>query len=202
MVIGQYDAKRQLLYQARREGPSFLEREATSLGFSSDEVYELYEWLDLGIHRGIRQWPTSAYPLDILQSLAAARATRTIGEGIDVARVEYRNPIEVILGGSGFLLLGVIYAVRFVRDWSSKRRLGAAQATIAEHDARRSGSHADFTEWLVDEARQGRLYVPPQELVNLITNSDVRAIDRLSENDVWLELPRGTDAPPEETPAN
>jgi hypothetical protein len=199
MILGQYDARRQLLYQARRTGPNFLEREAIGLGFSSDEIYELYEWLDLGFHQGTRRWLTSAYPIDILQNLAAARATRTIGERIDVAQVEYRNPIEIVLGGSGFLLLGVIYAVRFVRDWSSNRRLAAAQATMAEHDARRSGSHADFAEWLVSEARQGRLYAPPQELVNLITNSEVRAIDRLAENDIRLELPPGTDAPPKET---
>ncbi len=129
----------------------------------------------------------------MVQSLAAARATRTIGSRIEVISAEYRNPIEVVLGGSGFLLLGVIYALRFVRDWSNTRRVDAARATQAEQDARRASSHADFSEWLVSEARRGNLHVPPQELVNIVTNSDLRAIDRLAENEVQLQLPPGSD---------
>jgi hypothetical protein len=193
-VIAQHDERRQLLYRAKRSGPSFLEAEARELGYSPEDIFDLYEWLDLGIYRGTRRWLTSAYPTDIIQSLAAARATRSLGSQIEVLRAEYRNPIEIVLGGSGFLLLGAAYSLRLVRDWANTRRVGAAQATQAEHEARRAGCHADLSEWLVSEARNGRLYVPPHELVNLVTKTDFRAIDRLADNDIHLELPAGTDA--------
>jgi hypothetical protein len=71
---------------------------------------------------------------------------------------------KIVLGGSGFLLLGAIYVLRLIRNWSHIRRIGAAQAEQAEQaesNARRATTHAEFSQWLMDEARQGRLAVPP-----------------------------------------
>jgi hypothetical protein len=116
-----------------------------------------------------------------------------LGEPAQVIHAEYRNPLEVNLEGSGFLLLGTIYVLRLVRDWSHIRRIGAAQATQAESAARRATTHADFSQWLVDEARHGRLHVSPSELVNLVTRPEVQALDRLADDKIRLQLPEGTD---------
>ena len=80
--------------------------------------------------------------------------------------VSYRNPIEVILGGSGFLMVGAMLMLRIVRDWSSARRYGAVAATMTESTARRSTTyprpggvaHArnSRTPCAGDEGRQGK----------------------------------------------
>jgi hypothetical protein len=100
---------------------------------------------------------------------------------------------KIVLGGSGFLLLGAIYVLRLIRNWSHIRRIGAAQAEQAESNARRATTHAEFSQWLMDEARQGRLAVPPHEFVDLVARTEVRAIDRLADSDIRLQLPEGTD---------
>jgi hypothetical protein len=69
-------------------------------------------------------------------------------EQVRVVEVSYRNAIEVILGGSGFLMVGAMLMLRIVRDWSSARRAGAVAATMTESAARRSTTYADLAEWL------------------------------------------------------
>jgi hypothetical protein len=86
-----------------------------------------------------------------------------VSRGVEVS---YRNAIEVILGGSGFLMVGAMLMLRIVRDWSSARRAGAVAATMTESAARRSTTYADLAEWLAhgilglhgagDEGPQGR----------------------------------------------
>jgi len=59
----------------------------------------------------------------------------------------------------------VLPAVRLVRDWSSSRRRGGAQARAAEAAAKDAEARAEFVCWLVEEAKSGRMLLPPGELL-------------------------------------
>ncbi|MDQ3885721.1 MAG: hypothetical protein M3308_01570, partial [Actinomycetota bacterium] len=114
MTLAHSDEQRQLLYRVSREGTRFLEREAAQLGYRPRDLFALDEWLETGFFRPRSGRFLFAYPTDLIETLADARATRAVGTPIEVVRAEYRNPLEVILGGSGFLLLGAIYVVRII----------------------------------------------------------------------------------------
>jgi len=101
--------------------------------------------------------------------------------------------LEVILTGSGFLIVGTIYVLRMVRDWSSKRREGAAVAREAEATARQKSAGAALMEWLVEEAKAGRLHVPPGDLLAAVSSYQTEVLHRLAEDDVQLQVPAGTD---------
>lgn len=106
-----------------------------------------------------------------------------IGNPLTISSAEYRNPLELVLTGSGFMISGALLVLRMVRDWGNTRRRGAAVAQQEEATARRSATQADFMEWLVDEAKHGRLAVPPGDLLGLMTQSDVNAAQRLGAKD-------------------
>jgi hypothetical protein len=81
-----------------------------------------------------------------------------------------------ILSGSAVLLLGAIhYVLQFVRDWSHIRRIGAAEAQRAEVAAQRAAIHADFSQWLVDEAKIGSLHMSLSELIDVVTRPEIQA---------------------------
>lgn len=195
--LAHHAARQQLLYQAVRRGPHSLQREANEFGYplSDRDLNALDEWLHTGFYPRPGRFLFD-YPADLIDVLADARSVRMLGTPTDVVQVEYRNPLEVILGGSGFLLLGVIYVLRLARDWSHTRRIGAARAEAAESVARRATTHADFVEWLVVEATQGRLHQPPHELVDLVTRPEIQTLDRIANNEIQLQLPTGMDPKP------
>lgn len=77
----------------------------------------------------------------------------------------------------GFLLLlGSIPVLRLMRDWGHTRRIGAAEAQQAEAAAQRAITHADLCRWLVDEAKVGRLHMPPSELIDVLTHPEIQAL--------------------------
>jgi hypothetical protein len=199
-------AHRQVTYELRLGGLEAGLRAARSVGFNWVDVRDFAEWISSsGLWRlnvppyrdprspepppGRPSWG----PDEFIRLLADARLPDLMGSPAGVRRLEYRNPLEVILTGSGFLILGTIYVLRIVRDWSSKRREGAAAAREAEAAARRKAAGADLLEWLVEEAKKGRLHVPPGELLNLVGAADARAMRRLAAENVQLQLPPGAD---------
>lgn len=173
-----------------RHGLEFLLREELyDLHF--EEVHELlyggpppYRWLLAG------------HPVWGL--LQAQRAGDIRGQATRPTRLTYENPLELILCGTGALLMGAVMAARLVRDWSSQRRIAAAAATQAEAEARkaeaeadRAETTADFARWMADEAKAGRGGLPQMELLKAITPGEARAIERLAEQDVQLSIPPG-----------
>jgi hypothetical protein len=94
-----------------------------------------------------------------------------------------------MLGGSGFLVLGAAAALRFVRDYSATRRLGAVKADLAEASAVREDLRTDLFRWVVGEVQAGRMLVPPADLLRLLSDADVQALNTLARSDVALDLP-------------
>jgi hypothetical protein len=132
--------------------------------------------------------------------LADLEAPGLAGIPPTVSSAKYENPVEVILGGSGLILAGVATVLRLVRDWSNQKRRGAAEADHAEAVARERHAAADIaharaalTQWLVNEARNGRAGVPIGDLLGAITEADEEALARLSAHRVELMLPPGLD---------
>jgi hypothetical protein len=128
-------------YEVRRRGPDAMIEAATQLGFAQLDLsgiepwfYERPRWW--GGRSGRSSWPLWD-PGDLVRMLADGRTPDFLGLPVQVSRVEYRNRLEVVFGGSGFLILGAIYVLRLIRDWSSARRQGAAAAREAGRRARR-----------------------------------------------------------------
>jgi len=166
-----------------RRGPRSLEEELGEWPDLDDlPLMALDEWLHTGRWHPRQRLgpPYMTDPLEMLRLLASRRVSQLLGTPIRATRIEYRNPVEAILMGSGFLLLGTIKVLTLIRDWSSDRRERAAAANVAESEARRFASSAELSEWLVSEARAGRLHVPVGELVQLVTPADYQALQRLS----------------------
>jgi hypothetical protein len=129
-------------------------------------------------------------PEDLVRLLSSRNVPGLLGQPVTSRRIEYNNPVEVVLLGAGFLLVGGVKVLRMIRDWSSQRRIGDAMAASAEAAAQQSKSAADLGAWLVDEVRAGRQPVPVGELMRQVTPSDLEAIAKLADTDVQLQLPR------------
>jgi hypothetical protein len=187
-----------------REGPRAIEDAAGRLGYDPRDLSDLDEWLHTGWWPRVPPRRPGRFPYrdptTLLQALADMQLPELLGARTEIDRAAYRNPLEVVLGGSGLLIAGVISILRLVRDWSNTRRRGAADAQRAEASAREQDARADECEaraelvrWLVDEAKAGRIPIPVGELLDLVTNSEETALERLASGTVELELPPGID---------
>lgn len=173
-----------LYYEIDRRGPEALEelfgpewrRRRRSRRY-------MYEFLEFGPFFEDPEWIT----------LLDRRAEGLIGQPVTVGRLQYQNPIELVLGGSGLLLLGVAMAARLVRDWSSTRRTNEAVAREAEAEARMTEDRARLYRWMVNEARRGDSPIPVGELVQIVTPAEVKSLARLSADAITLQLPQGTE---------
>lgn len=194
LALARAAAQYQLMYEVGQRGPEALIEPARQFGFGERDVVDVERWYFEGPWR---LWRPGRRPFlgpeELVRSLADARTPDLLGTRVEAQHVEYRNPLEVVLTGSGFLIFGTIYALRMVRDWSNKQREGAAEARVAEAGARRQAAGADLMEWLVEEAKAGRLHVPAGELLNGVTAAEGEAMRRLAMEDVQLQLPPGTD---------
>lgn len=157
--------------------------EAAALGYSRDEIYDELEWHP-------RRWPGQSG--ELMRSLADVRTPPLLGRPTVVHRVEYSNPLELVLAGSGMLIGGVIWVARLVRDWSNKRRADEAVVREAHAEATITETRAELYKWLVDEAKQGRCPMPVGDLAQLVTPAEIKALDRLADSPLRLELPPGT----------
>ncbi|MGH8913250.1 MAG: hypothetical protein ACRDZM_01895 [Acidimicrobiia bacterium] len=186
--LARESARRTILNQISREGPRVLGGLARELGYDERDIDMLDEWMH-GPWGPRRSWAVD--PWGILDTVADTQATKELGSHAVVQRAEYRNPLEVILTGSGFLILGCAYTLRLIRDWSNTRRAGAGAAREAVAAARHAEARAELFQWLVDEARAGRMPVPPGALLNMVTQTEAEAVHRLATSDIALELPSG-----------
>jgi hypothetical protein len=197
VALARAAAQYQLMYEVGRRGPEALIESARQLGFGERDVADVEHWYFEGPWRSWRRGRRpSLGPEELVRRLADVRTPDLLGSPVQVQHAEYRNPLEVVLTGSGFVIFGTIYVLRMVRDWSNKRREGAAAARETEAAARRQAAGADLMEWLVDEAKAGRLHVPPGDLLNVVTPAEGEAMRRLAVEDVQLQLPPGTDTAP------
>jgi hypothetical protein len=187
-------AQQQLGYEVTSRGPRALREAAEQLGLDED-VLDIERWYFEGPWGRPRRPGQAVFwsPDDLLRMLADLRVPESLGSPVRTQHLEYRNPLEVVLSGSGFLLLGSIYVVRIVRDWSSTRRQDAATAQTLEAHARQDSARADLMEWLVTEAKEGRLHVPPGDLLNSVSPDESAAMARLAEQKVQIQLPTGSD---------
>ena len=197
-------AYQQLVNRISREGPRAIDEVVDRLGYRGRDLGDLHEWVHTGWWpRGPRWRPGHSHfgdPATFLQAVADMELPDLLGRPPRVDRATYRNPLEVVLGGSGLLFAGVVSVLRLVRDWSNTRRQGAAHAQQAEADARQREAHADECEaradlvrWLVDEAKAGRMPIPIGELLDVVTQDDATALNRLADGNVELRLPSGLD---------
>ena len=115
------------------------------------------------------------------------------GNPIRVSTLRYENPLELVVVGSGFMIAGLTLAARTVRDWSNAKRVRRAQAREAEAEARMTEARADLYRHLVNEAIQGRATIPVGDLVQIVTPAEVKALNRIAEAPVTLQLPPGAD---------
>jgi len=130
-----------------------------------------------------------ADPDDVVGLLSSVEVPRLLGSPMQATHIEYNNPVEVMLLGAGFVLLGGVKVLRMIRDWSSQKRIGEAVADAAEAAARQANTAADLGEWLAAEAKHGRQHVPIGELLRAVTPADLAALSRLADSDVQLQLP-------------
>jgi len=199
-------AYQQLLNRIFREGPRAIEQLADRLGYPARDLFELDEWLHSG------RWPGPPFrrpgrapygdPTTVLQALADIDMPGLLGSRPRVRHASYENPLELILTASGFAIAGVVAVLRLARDWSNTRRLGAAEADQAEADARTRHARADgeetrgdLTQWLVNEAKAGRVAIPIGELLGAVGPSDDAALRRLADHPLELEAPAELDPP-------
>ena len=170
------EARRDRL-RTEKVADAYLSSEARSLGVEETDVY--------------RTLPR-AHALDLLADLEALPEA---AYPVWVVSVRYRNPLEIVIGGVVFVLIrGLVPFLRLVRDWSHTRRLGEARAQAAHSEARITSTRADLIEWLARETREGRNYVPLRTLVDMVSDSDLKALDRLADYAVHIDVPSDSDS--------
>jgi hypothetical protein len=131
----------------------------------------------------------TAGPDDLIRLLSSREVPRLLGQSVRARHVEYNNPVEVVLFGAGFVLVGTVKVLRMIRDWSSQRRIGDSIADSAEAAAQQNKTAADLGAWLVEEAQAGRQHVPISDLLKYVGPQDLTAIQQLADLDVQLQLP-------------
>lgn len=198
-AIGRAASTQEILYRIARSGPGSVEQLAVSYGFRIGDLDVWEEWRHFGPWRSRPGRFLYQDPGNLVQALADIQLPDRLGSSVRVHRMVYENPLEVMLTGSGFLIAGVIYLLRMVRDWSSARRRAAAiadQAEAAVDEARaranEAWTEADIIRWLADEAQAGRWHVPPGDLLSVVRD-DLATLNRLAASDVTLGLPPGVD---------
>lgn len=142
------------------------------------------------------RWLLAGHPVwGLLQD---QRASELRGQTTRPTRLTYENPLELILCGTGALLMGAVMAARLARDWSSQRRIVAAAATQAEAEARKAEGEADRAEdhcrlCALDGRRgEGRPRGTPADGATEGHHpGEARAIERLAQQDVQLSLSAG-----------
>jgi hypothetical protein len=127
----------------------------------------------------------------ILGKYADAALPELLRPAIRAEEISYRNPIELILLGSGVAVLAAVQAFRLVRDWNSRKQIGQAAAKTAEAQARIDVARADIVEYFAGEVTAGRVQVKPSEFAKLATPTDLKALSALVGAETTLELPRG-----------
>jgi hypothetical protein len=167
-----------------------------SLGYSLDDLrnyvrYWLYPYEAGPPRRSIYRMPWLLDPP--LQLLIDGEALALQGQPVRVRSLEYRNPIELVIGGAGVSLYSLIQLARFIRDWGSERDVTKAGARKANAEASSAESEARLKSWLVDQAISGKIPLAPSLLTNLLSGGDVAALDRLSTTAPELTLPPGQD---------
>lgn len=126
------------------------------------------------------------------RTLRDIRARPLLGTRTVVSSVRYENPLELVLAGSGMFITGVVFAARTLRDWSNSRRVGEATAREAEAEARMTEARADLYEHLVAQAKEGQTPVPVGDLVQIVTPPEIKALNRLAERPIAVELGRAS----------
>jgi hypothetical protein len=189
-----------LMREIVRGGPGALGRAAEKLRLSPqdlallDDLWHGWPW---GPGRG-----SFGFPGDLFATMSDLQVPSSVGQPIYLSHAEYGNPIDLTLRGAGLLLVGVLQAFRFARDWSAVRRRGKAQARMTEAAAGEAETRAELFRWLVDEAKSGRIVVPPGDLLKTVSPAEMRALGRLAATDVTLRLPPGTDHDADEQTAS
>ncbi|WP_155892832.1 hypothetical protein [Intrasporangium chromatireducens] len=125
----------------------------------------------------------------VLREVASLSVPQILGPSVSATEVTYRNPIEIIVGGSAFALYGAVQLLRIIRDWKSRRRQTDSAARIADAAAREASARADVIEYLGNEITSGRLHVPASQLGAMLTQSDLSAVAKLAGPEPTLELP-------------
>jgi hypothetical protein len=161
--------------------------EAERLGFGRFDVRGAFPWG--------RGWPYGVVGRDPVPTIADVRAVDLFGSPVRVVRIEYANPLELILVGSGMLLTGVILTARLVRDWSNKRAADGTVVREARAEASITEARADLYRWLVDETKAGRAPMPVGELVSTVTPSEIKALNRVADSPVVITVPGGSEPP-------
>jgi len=200
VIIARSSSLQGLLNLINRRGPETIEGAALRSGLTARDIDAIDEWL----HGRYIRWGPAGFPFRdpaaLIQAIADYQAADRLGTPVRLLRLNYQNPLVVDLTGSGFLIAGVIYVLRMIRDWSASRRTAEAtanraQAVADEARARANAawSQADILRWFADEARAGRWHVPPGDLLGIVRSEDLDAMNRLAATEVTLSLPQGLD---------
>jgi hypothetical protein len=145
--------------------------------------------------QGILERRVGEHPETIVDVPAAIREVASLsvpdllGAPLRTESISYQNPVEILLAAGAFLALGTVQVLRMVRDWGARRRAAEAAAEIAEAAARQARTRADVVEYLGREVIAGRLHVPPAQLGQLVTSTDLEAIAEILGHETTLELP-------------
>jgi hypothetical protein len=181
-------AKQDLIDQILQHGADALASAASDLDLDLDELRELHVWLRYG--KGGRGLPLGGSRRSI-EIVADASVPHLLGNPLRLAHAQYSNPLslEFVSPHGGFLVMGAVMVARFVRDWSNKRKGGAAKVRRDEAEADMATAQAELFRWAVDEVRSGRVHVPPGEVIKMITSNDMQTLSRLSETPTYLRGP-------------
>jgi hypothetical protein len=143
---------------------------------------------------GLRKPRVTANGIPALQVVITPNAYELLGRPPYATSIRYENPVDVAVSGAGFGFKRIISLLVLIRDWGTAKRQRGAEAAEAEARAEQAISRADLLKWYVNEVQEGRAQlVPAGQLASEAKDSELRAIDRLTQIGIRLELPLGAD---------
>jgi hypothetical protein len=112
-----------------------------------------------------------------VQRLIAADALERRGDEAVLRKVQYENPVEVVLEATAAVFVAAGWLLTIVRDWRAQQRIGDAAADDAENVVR---AREMFRQELLRKVADGQIQASPEEIMAALGDAPIKGMVRLA----------------------
>jgi hypothetical protein len=112
-----------------------------------------------------------------VRRLIAADALERRGNEAVLRRVQYENPVEVVLEATAAVFVAAGWLLTIVRDWRAQQRIGEAVADDIVNSVR---AREIFRQELLRKVAEGQIQASPEEIMAALGDAPINGMARLA----------------------